>query len=587
MWLITQLLWFGCFVSAAAPWLPLVLSRRPSLPEWLAYSGGFGFLLSMLLGWLALELDLGQGAVVVGLAVILIAGLSACCWVWPKAAPVSQPFGWRVGLLVVAGICISLLPRFYFQLKFGAWPRGWDPMFHLSLIKAMELQQGIPWTLKPLEMVHVNYPWGTHLSVIVLARLSGVFPHVAFAAQNSVILSLLTMFAILFFSWRCFSNPWISLWSMLILANVMHYGGSDYQNWGGLPNHAGMMVFLLSFGLLVSWRSLRERWLGILFLGAGFYVHHHIMLSGLCVLGFHFAILAITQRSTRPLLRVGFDVGCALILAAFITIPFLLRLGDVGQTTMLKSREPLDWLSMWRDFPGIPGLVLGVLGVILLRKSPGSFALAPLSFLASMLLMFAILGGMWRIITQMVYGEAFVAMTPSRFITNASNPMAVLAGVAIAKLIAWNRKNIVPILLLLLIVFGEQWIWMKHRDRENAPNQQTIQAVIEIAPAIPADAVVIARFPGDGFAPYLLGRECMITPRPVSETIDSRIEKKKAFNAMLSEGKLDRKLRRELFGQRPIWMVTDRRLPEGFVEKAVWGNVRAGLLVHEPVEIDP
>ena len=237
MWLAASTLWSFAFVVASAPWVPVILKRRPDFPEWIALSIALGYTASMAIGWLAVV----GGFVIafVGLASIAVIGAVLVGWSWPRLSAAADPFGRGAAMLSIVAILVSLAPRVVFQLRVGAWPRGWDPMMHLTIVRAMQLQRGVPWTLQPIDDAAVNYPWGSHFAIAAQSALSGEYPHAVFAAQNSVFLSVATMAAVLLFAWRSLADRRSAICSLVVYANVMHFGGADYQNWGGLPNHAG------------------------------------------------------------------------------------------------------------------------------------------------------------------------------------------------------------------------------------------------------------------------------------------------------------------------------------------------------------
>lgn len=577
MWLLMQTAWFSIFPLTAACWLPTVINGRPKLLEWLGLSSAVGYLLSILMGWLCLVLHLSSFEMLALLLPIGALGAYLSRRSLFPTATTDRKF------LVIFFLCvvISLVPRFYFQVDFGPWPRGWDPMFHLGLARAAVLSGGIPWTMEPLEQVQVNYPWGSHLSIISLAHLSNGSLHIAFAAQNSLILSALTALAMAFLAWRCFGSLQVSLWSLLILLNVMHYGGADYQNWGGLPNHAGIMLFLVAFGCLHKCEAGRLRTIGVLLLAGVFYIHHHVMIVAVGVLLVHAAVKARTLGRWEPLKHTCLDIGAALFLAAPVTLPLLSRVFEVGQTTVLRFRESFDWLAMWREYVGVPGLLLGSVGLVLLAQNQdkGRMAhLTPVTFLAALLLMFGLTAGVYPLFSRLVFGQPYVAFTPSRFLTDAANPMAMLAGYAIVKLLHNSQRRILALILLCLFVFGEQWLWMGQRHNETGPDRVLFSNLQKLVADLPFDAAILARFPGDGFAPYLTARECFDTQRPISEPRSERIKQKLRYARILLAGQEDHSLRLKLFGKRSVWILTDQPLPAGATVKAKQGRLSLGYV---------
>jgi len=576
MWLLTQSAFTLLCALVALPWVPVILGRRVSLVEWASISFAAGYALLIPCGLIVAMT--GSGTAGWG----FLGGVAALGGVfrWRAELPATRedPF-LPAGVALWAAVAVSLLPRVHFQLRFGEWPRGWDSSFHLTLVRAIELQGGIPWTLAPFETAAVNYPWGSHLAVLAQSVLTSSPAHLAFAAQNCVTGCVLSMLAVALLAWSSTRSNTAAILGALIYANVMHFGGLDYQNWGGLPNHVGMALFIAGFALNAHAEDGRTRWTGTVLLAAAWMVHHHVMITGIGVMGFLALARCVEERSAAPLKRVFVDVSASLVLAAPVALVLLSRVGQVGEGRMLAFKENFDWLNAWRDSPGVVGLVLGALGLAAIARRPGRRRHLPeVAFLAALAVMFMLFSAIWKIVTHFQSGVAHVAMTPSRFLTDLAYPLAACAAVFLQETLGTQRKLLAAAVLGLPLVLAEPWMWMKERSHEVPPSSRNIADALELQKQLPADALVAARFNGDLFCTYLLARECTDTPRPVSEPPNTRLERKKAFGAQVLKGRVDPAARTELLGTRPLWIVSDQALPAGVTPTLRQGALMAGAV---------
>lgn len=566
MWLLAESLWACAFAVCVAPWLRVILGRNGPLSEELSLAFSMGYVLAALTGWVALVTGAGPVAVRAACVAVFGAGLVA-----------RRRSGFlveREGLWVVFAVLCALLPRAYYQLKVGPWPRGWDPLFHLSLIRAAELQHGIPWTLRPFDDVAVNYPWGTHLAVIGQQRMADGTHHVAFAAQNSVLCGVGSVLAVAGLTSRLAGSALPGAVAGAVYGGLMHFGSADYQTWGGLPNQAAMMVFLAGFTLWSSPLGKRDGVVGVGLVGASFVMHHHVMLVALASMGMHAAIVFTSSRDAVVLRNHVRDVVMTILAGGIVTVPLLTRVGGVGSSRMLHFKESFQWFTSWSDSPGIPGLIAGVVGICVVARLPQRDRFLPaLSMLAALALSFSVLGGMWRVFMRTANGEPAVAMTPSRFLTDSAYPLAVLAGCA---LVGAGRRSLVIAALAIPIVVGEQWMWMKARDDEKVPSQAVIDSALELGERLPGDAFVVGQFHGHAVGAYLFAREVHDLPRPVSEPPSTRSERQKLLGSTVLRGEFPEQLKHDLIGDRPIFIVTDRALPPIATQVDQEGPLRVG-----------
>lgn len=580
MWLAQEFLVMTLAFLAALPWTPVLLQRRLHPLEWLGLAPGLAYVLLMGSGYLALKG--ASGPVLVGLLLCVgVAGL----WLARRQALVAVQDGVANAGLVTAAACVvvllSLVHRAHYTLKLGPWPPGFDPKFHLALVRSMLVQGGIPLTFAPFEAIHVNYPWGGHLAVIAGSTITGLAPHHAFSAHNGVVLGWCSVAAVLFFTWRWTGHVATSIAAAAAYGQLMHFGGADYLFWGGLPNQGGMALMVTAYGLMDQRDHTPSRRLAAFLLGMAFLVHHHVMLTAIAVLGFHGLVEAWARQRWQPLLDAARWVGLALLWASPVTMVIVWRLAEAAQKSgALAYREPYewDWLSLVKDMPGTPALALCVAGVLVMPKVVGRRPLAPLAFLTSLVVLFAVCADLWQVVSRLLTGTAVQALTPSRFLTDAAYPIASLAGAAVAAVLAGPR----PWLRLLAVAplfLAEPWMWMQHRaSGADRPKTPAVEAALRIAKGLPASAAVVEKFQADEFCPYVLGVECMRTPRPVSEPRPPNQERKQLFQKGVLNGAQDVALRRDLFGDRPVFILKDGPLPKGAVEMLVDGPLHLGLI---------
>jgi len=305
------------------------------------------------------------------------------------------------------------------------------------------------------------------------------------------------------------------------------------------------------------------------------------MLTAIAVLGFHALVEAWARQDRQPVVQGVRSVVTALLWASPVTLVIVWRAAEAAQKSgALAYREPYhwDWLTLVKDMPGAPALAFCVAGIAVMPRVLNRRPLAPMAFLAALVALFAVCADLWQVVSHLLSGSAVQALTPSRFLTDAAYPIATLGGAAVAALLMGPR----PVLRLLAVAplfLVEPWMWMQSRfvgaDRPRTP---AIEAGLTLAGELPADAVVVEKFPGDEFCPYMLGVECMRTPRPVSEPKRPNQDKKLAFQRSVLQGVPDLPLREELFGARPVFILTDGNLPPGVTPMKTVGPLRLGVL---------
>lgn len=141
----------------------------------------------------------------------------------------------------------------------------------------------------------------------------------------------------------------------------------------------------------------------------------------------------------------------------------------------------------------------------------------------------------WREVALRRTGQAFSALTPSRWFQLASAPLAFLAGEGLDFLLALTgrtfarRRRTLPAALLgALAVASAPWLVWEYRSPSVDP--ELFAASAWARERLPRDAFVVVRgLPSRYWWPYLLGRETDETPLPASEPRrDPRVTEKKA-----------------------------------------------------------
>ena len=503
----------------------ILLDRRSPWPAILSLGSALGLSVTTLGGYHALRAGIpflvfvaAQWIVVAGLAVTV--GLSRRRGrVVDERQSEARPSGGGGWLL--AGLLVLVFVSRAVPLFFGSLPLGSDPSFHAIIAQKILLTQAIPTDWQPFEAVALNYPVGTHLLIAEISRAVGLpvplvfkclFPIIACLTTLSVhscALRLLGPKAVMEARLAALSFGFLAIW-----------GSVDSYRWGGLPNALGMLL-LLSLVELV-WHEQRVVAIGIfsVIFAALVVVHHHAALcAGLLLAGHVMFTTLIARRITSSSARIIAGLAGATVLAILPLMTYLRGGGEVGRTSVLRFYEPL--VTIWSGLSqlGSPLVALGMLGIILVtRGAIDERRLFLAWWLALLFGAFVLFGDAWRFAALALDGGFYAAFTPSRFLTNLAQPLAIAAGVALTWLAGFIREGSSRRLALGGIVIGAHLFAIPPlREQCEAPDVD-VAALTWLGAHAEPDAFIVAQSP---WAPFFTWRETAFTPLPASEARES------------------------------------------------------------------
>src|SRR5688572_21143860 len=201
------------------------------------------------------------------------------------------------------------------------FPQGWDPYFHLLVVRLIEQRGAQVFTLSPFEEIPINYPIGTHLLVALIAKCTGASRYGVFQAVLALfgVLSCLQVYA--WVSAASGNRRW-ALHAMAAYAFLALVGSLDYYRWGGVPNLLGMYLLAGCLTLVAQRDAGERRWWALppMYLAIAL-CSHHVLMAAAAALAALLAWLALQpdRRSDAKRLLAG---GCA---AAAVGVPFLLH----------------------------------------------------------------------------------------------------------------------------------------------------------------------------------------------------------------------------------------------------------------------
>jgi hypothetical protein len=431
--------------------------------------------------------------------------------IWTPRSLGRGPLG-TCGRVAAAALALALVARLAIASR-RIVPSGWDPSFHLFLAARVRETHHLLSDWQPWAPISLNYPLTPHVLLAAISTATGAPLTTVFS------LSIATLTVLLSSLVYALSQAWplpprAALAATVTFTFSCWLGSAGYMDWGGLPNLLGT-CFLLAALTLITARTPSPAAISIL-LAATLISHHHVMLTAAALL---LAILLLQRRT--DLLR---PIALALLLSAVHWLPFLARAGSLGRTTVVTYvEEPPTPLWIFDNLG--PGLSLALLAWALLRpKLPR--AREPLTALLVLLALWLALDPGCRLLSRALGRPTFTPFTPSRFLTDATPLLALLAGAAIAAL---PRRAYVPALLLLSLpeLPHAQRLWSKLTDPALNPDPVTpayVQALAWVRDHAPPDAVIFNAFPNHNkplsdWMPYLSSRAALIHPIPTSEPL--------------------------------------------------------------------
>lgn len=526
---------------------------------WPALGAGARALRGVLLGWAFLVLAAGT----IGYLALWIVwpvfgvGAAAIAILWwmrrrsgrgaelllPKPAPLD------VSLLLVLLICGAA--RFA-AARAHDLPAGWDPTFHLILIRKVLSAGKLVSDWRPLADVPLNYPLGSHALVALICSAGGIRPEAAFSLLLAFTGVVMTA-QVAYLARRATGDMAAGTWAAMAFAFWCADGSIDYLRWGGLPNALAICFLLGLLDLLIEGDPKKIVIIcGGMLLGALVLAHHHVSIVAAVMMTAIGAWCWMRDRARFRLVLAITMIGLAL--ASGTVTRMCQRAGTIGRTGIMTYQEQLALPHQLPMRLGVLFSVAAAVGIALIAIRRVRIArLDPLIVVAAIALatLFIAVAYGYRSYAWLRYGVAYAPFTPSRFLTDLSPLLALFCGVALA----WmqQRLNLPPTRMLLLGTFGALTLlpnWRKVTDVAPLPGA-VVHAYRWIDRFAPLDAIVQNT---DPWAPYLSGRRVTQLQLPVSEPQFAPLDPEHASAALLAI-----RFPSEADGGLVLW-----RSPEGF-----------------------
>jgi hypothetical protein len=351
--------------------------------------------------------------------------------------------------LALAAAAIRFLP-----VLVQEYPIGWDPNFHLLVVRLIEQQWALVTSLSPFEDMRINYPTGTHLLVALIAKCTGASIYSVYQAVLALFGSLTCLQVYAWVQAATGNRRW-SLYAMAAYAFLAVQGSIGYYEWGGVPNLIGMYVVAGCLTIVAQRDAGERRWwaLPAMYLAIVLSSHHVLMVAFAVMLAL-LAWLAM-DRARRGEARLLFLGGCA---AALVGVPFLahhfLAAGhDIHASRLLTYGEPHNtpWLIV--SGCGVVFCAAVAAGAVLYARDRRGHPLRVELLLpaAVMLALFALFEYGGRALWLALYQRPIAPFTPSRFITDAVYPLSAFAGFAFLHLEERMGRRVLPLVVLLFL----------------------------------------------------------------------------------------------------------------------------------------
>lgn len=435
-------------------------------------------------------------------------------------------------LVLISVVFWSALIRFM-PLLFSEFPLGWDSSFHSLISKIILLTKQIPTTWEPFERIPLNYPWGSHALVSDISLLSGVPIHQVFSILISVFFSMLSVVAVYLLASLFFKDRLSPIMAALAYGLLGNWGSLNYYAWGGLPNQVGMFLLLcLSYVLLEGKMDFREKSiLGGIFLSGIVLVHNHSMLVAFYILFFYALLILLAKR------RVDYEIKgiltilvLGLVFSSYYSWRFIGKALTAQNTGVFRFKESLNLFEM-PSYLGVFLMIFFAIGLFSYQRKQDRNYIYLLSWQVSLFLAFVIFYYIWKIASKGILGESFVALTPSRFITDMVYPISILAGEGIRVTIKVLKKYSPVLLSLFFLVLALIPFVYTIGFYKPALSEEAINALGWIRGNTAKDTLLINidperavnDLPEDMWAPYISERECTFTPLPTTDLPDSFI----------------------------------------------------------------
>jgi hypothetical protein len=387
----------------------------------------------------------------------------------------------------------------------------------------------VDWT--PFEDIHLNYPIGSHVLVAVLALATRLPVHTVFN-YTVPLFGVLTTALVFLFARTVTTSAEVGRYAAAAYGLWANWGSIDYYRWGGLPNLVGMLLFLGALTLLAgSPLDRAKRALLGLLLASMFFTHHHVTMTAACV----FAALGIHDFFTcerRRMVDLLWGAAWGLLLGVFYILPYVLKARDLGATSVFETEIPLAPAMM---LPGV-GLALAILASAgLVWAIASRHANRPTAVLG---VTTAALAGLFLCFEYVVpfvsarwWGDAYVAFTPSRFLTDLVYCLAIFAGYALYRLrVLLRLAPGVAMTAVLLLGLTQYSVWQHLYSIPTVP-QPKWEAYQWIQAHTAPDTIVL----DDGrWSVYGTWRRTAQTSIPVSEPQTRDTPKHRLIEALQS-----------------------------------------------------
>jgi hypothetical protein len=387
----------------------------------------------------------------VGLAAFVAAWLPALAWAAYQLKVQRPRFRVEAALaaLALAAAAVRFLPALLQE-----FPPGWDPYFHLLVVRLIEQSGAHVASLSPFEEIRINYPTGTHLLTALIVKCTG-------ASRYGVYQALLALFGSLtclqVYAWvhAASGNRRWALYSMAAYAFLAVMGSLEYYRWGGLPNLMGMYLLAGCLTLLAQADAGERRWWALppMYVAIALSNHHVLMTAMgtlLCLLAWY--ALRPGRRADARRLLLGACVAAAVAAPLFADL-LLSRGGGIHDTGLLVPQEEPN--SLWSIARGYgAAFFLAVLaGAVLYARAPRAWPLRAEILLpaAAMLALFVLFEHAGRALMVALYRVDVAPFTPSRFVTDLVYPLSAFAGLAF---LALERRLARPLLALVVLLFA-------------------------------------------------------------------------------------------------------------------------------------
>ena len=442
----------------------------------------------------------------------------------PAAAGDRRFDPWLIAILAIVAI-----PRFAVAIAHDL-PPGWDPTFHLVLARKLLETGGMIHDWTPFEDVALNYPVGSHVLVAMLAMLTGLAPHTVFNLLVPLI-GVLTTAQMYLLARHASGSAQVARYTAVAYGAWANWGSIDYYRWGGMPNLVGMSLLLGALTLLIAPRfDWRRRALFGLLVAAIALTHHHVMLTAGLLFGALF-VHAVLRRDRERAVGLVAGLAFAFVLGAFYVVPYALKAGGIGETSVLTASEPPIPPDRLVRSVGAVLLAAGVIGVVLaaVSRSAGRPAGAIGVVTGVLAAMFVVFHYVYPALAERWTGEAYIPFTPSRFLTDLAYVLPIYAGYAAARASAAVRlpqAAAVGAMLLLGLTLLPVW---RHLYTIPAIDPPLREAYTWIQQQAEPHAVVLDR---GRWSVYLTWRRTATTSLPVSEPTTAGTAKRALIDAL-------------------------------------------------------